>query len=817
MDAAPSPDPSLLPPRFADWFARQGWAPHPHQLALLENARLGGADLLVAPTGGGKTLAGFLPSLVALEGQPRPGLHTLYVSPLKALAADIRRNLQRPIEEMGLTVRVEDRTGDTKQSARRRQRADPPQILLTTPESLALLLSYEDAPRIFAGLSRVIVDEAHALAESKRGDQLMLGLARLRSLSPGLTVAGLSATVEDPAKLGRWLSPAGCRVLAADPGPEPDIAMLASQTPPPWYGQGGRYAAAEVMDLIRRHRTTLIFHNTRAQAELFFQALWSVNDDVLPIAIHHGSLDRETRVRVEAAMAEGALRAVVCTGTLDLGIDWGDVDLVVQVGAPKNVKRLVQRIGRANHRYNAPSRALIVPANRFEVLECQAALEAVREHDLDGEAERRPSLDVLCQHILATACAGPFQPDALFAEVRLAGPYADLTRADFDACLEFCATGGYALAAYDRWKRLVEGPDGAFRLRDPRLTRPIRMNLGTIVGTETLGVRLKGKRGGGPKLGEVEEDFAANLSPGDTFLIGGEVVRFESIRELTLEVSRAPGRKPKIAVFGGSKFSTSTLLSNRVMDLLQSPERWSTLPPAVESWLRLQADRSEIPPREGLLVETFGRRDRFGEGRHHLCAYGFAGRNAHQTLGLLLTRRMEAAGLAPLGFVSSDYALLVWGLEEVTDPAPLFEPQGLRDGLETWLGDNAVMKRTFRNAAIIAGLIERNQPGGRKSGRQATFSSDILYDTLRRYDPDHLMMRITREEAMRGLVDFDRIEEMLTRAAGRIRHVRAEGVTPLAAPLLLEVGKVPIKGEGSERLVEGEAAALMAEAGLDPL
>ena len=801
--------PPILPPIFRDWFARQGWSPHPHQLALLERARLGGADLLVAPTGGGKTLAGFLPSLVDLGEAPEAGLHTLYVSPLKALASDIRRNLERPVAEMGLPIRIEDRTGDTTQTARRRQRANPPHILLTTPESLALLLSYEDAPRIFAGLRRVIVDEAHALAESKRGDLLSLGLARLRRLAPGLSLAGLSATVENPAGLGRWLSPEGCRVLTADPGPEPDIAMLETQAPPPWTGQGGRHAAREVMDLIRAHRTTLVFHNTRAQAELFFQALWAENEETLPIAIHHGSLDREARQRVEAAMAAGALRAVVCTGTLDLGIDWGDVDLVVQVGAPKNVKRLVQRIGRANHRYNAPSRAIMVPANRFEVLECQAALEAVRAHDLDREIETPPPLEVLCQHLLASACAGPFQADALYDEARSAGPFAALTRAEFDQCLEFCATGGYALRAYDRWKRLVETPQG-WRLRDPRTSRAIRMNLGTIVATETLGVRLKGKRGGGPKLGEVEEDFAAQLSPGDTFLIGGEVVRFESLREMSLEVTRAPGRKPKIAVFGGTKFATSTLLSQRVLDLLQDRGRWGTLPRDIASWLALQADRSEIPPRKGLLAETFHSR-----GREHLCVYGFAGRNAHQTLGLLLTRRMEAAGLAPLGFVSTDYALLIWGLERVTDPAALLSPDDLREGLDGWLGDNAVMKRTFRTAAIVAGLIERNLPGGRKSGRQATFSSDILYDVLRKHDPDHLMMRITRQEAMRGLVDFDRIEEMLTRSAGRIRHVRAPGVTPLAAPLLLEIGKVPIKGEGVERLAETEAAALMAEAGID--
>ncbi|MEO0681290.1 MAG: ligase-associated DNA damage response DEXH box helicase [Pseudomonadota bacterium] len=806
MDAPASPP---LSPRFADWFSRRGWAPHPHQLELLRRARLGGADLLVAPTGGGKTLAGFLPTLTALETDPPPGLHTLYVSPLKALAADIRRNLAAPIEEMGLSIRVEDRTGDTPQSQRKRQRADPPHILLTTPESLALLLSYEDAPRIFGSLSRVIVDEAHALAENKRGDQLALGLSRLRALAPYHTVVGLSATVEDPPALARWLRPDDCRLLLADPGPEPDIAMMEIAEDPPWAGQGGRYAAAAVMDHVRNARTTLVFINTRAQAELFFQALWAVNAEALPIAIHHGSLDREARQRVEAAMAEGALRAVVCTGSLDLGIDWGDVDLVIQVGAPKNVKRLVQRIGRANHRYNAPSRALIVPANRFEVLECRAALDAVLDHDLDGSGPRIAPLDVLCQHILCLACSGPLQADALFDEVRLAGPFADLDRAAFDRCIEFCATGGYALRAYDKWQRLKEGPEGVWSLRDPRAARNIRMNLGTIVAAETLGVKLAGRRGGGPKLGEVEEDFAATLVPGDTFLIGGEVVRYEGLREMTLEVSRGAHREPKIAVFGGYRLATSTVLSRRVQELLNDRAAWPRLPGHTRDWLAMQADRSALPSPDGLLVETFPRGDRW-----NLCIYGFAGRNAHQTLGLLITKRMETAGLDPIGFVANDYALLVWSLAEVEDPAPLFEAEGLRDGLEGWLGENAVMKRTFRAAAVVAGLIERNMPGQRKTGRQATFSSDILYDTLRKYDPGHLMMEITRQEAMRGLVDFDRIEEMCARAAGRVQHVRAAFVTPLAAPLLLEQGRVPIKGAGEERMLAEQAEALMAEAGL---
>lgn len=321
---------------------------------------------------------------------------------------------------------------------------------------------------MFKGLKRVVIDEIHALADSKRGDQLMLALARLQRLCPGLKRVGLSATVEDPGAIAHFMArhPDPCPILLADPGPSPDIRMLRTDAAPPWSGNGAAYAIPAVLDQIRQHKTTLIFHNTRAQAEIFFHNLWLANEDSLPIGIHHGSLDRQQRERVEAAMVRGDLRAIVCTGSLDLGIDWGDVDLVIQIGAPKNVKRLVQRIGRANHRYNAPSKALLVPANRFEVVECVAALDAVLAGDLDGDPRGPGPRDVLCQHILITACAGPFDADALYAEVTSAGAYASLSRAAFDACLDFCATGGYALRAYDRWQRLM-CTDGKWHLRDP--------------------------------------------------------------------------------------------------------------------------------------------------------------------------------------------------------------------------------------------------------------------------------------------------------------------------------------------------------------
>lgn len=803
-----------LPTAIDDWFSAQGWQIHPHQIEMLKRADEA-ATLLIAPTGGGKTMAGFLPTLAELHENSEPGLHTIYISPLKALAADIKRNLRRPVEEIGLDIRIEDRTGDTTQTQRKRQRVDPPHILLTTPESLALLLSYEDAPRIFAGVARVVLDEIHALSESKRGDQLMLGLSRLQAIAPHLRRVGLSATVEDPDGIADFFAchPAKPSIIHADPGPDPDIAMLETPEAPPWSGGGGKYAIPAVLEQVQQHNTTLIFHNTRAQAELFFHNLWLANEEQLPIGIHHGSLDRAQRQKVEQAMVADDLKAIVCTGSLDLGIDWGDVDLVIQVGAPKNVKRLIQRIGRANHRYNAPSKARLVPANRFEIVECKAALDAARSHQLDGEPRGRGPRDVLCQHILIRAASGPFSVDDLYKEVLTSGPYRDLTKEEFAACVDFCATGGYALRAYDRYQRLIER-DGLWQLRDPRATSQIRMNLGTIIDTDTLKVRLKARRGpgaAGKPLGEVEEGFAASLTPGDTFLIGGRIVRYEGLNDMVVQVTPDAADKPKIATFMGTKFATSTQLSDRILRIFQQ-DQWPDLPDHTAEWLGLQRERSQLPEPGRLLIESFPH-----DGRANTVIYGFAGRNAMQTLGLLLTKRMEEQGLDPLGFVSTDYAVLIWGLKPLTDPAPLFDRENLREALDTWLAGNAVMKRTFRNTAIIGGLIDRMTRGARKTGRQATFSSDILYDTLRKYDPDHLMLKITREEAMKGLIDFGRIEEMIDRIQGRIDLLTLDRVTPLAAPLFLEPGRVPIKGSAEERLLEEAAQELLIESGLNKI
>jgi len=797
-----------LPQKFQNWINKRNWGLHTHQIDVLTNSDRK-SQLLIAPTGSGKTLSGFLPTLIELDRVNFSGLHTVYVSPLKALAADIKRNLMIPIEEMGLNIKVEDRTGDTTAKTKRRQRIDPPQILLTTPESLALLISFPEANALFANLERIIIDEIHALVENKRGHQLLLAISRLQSISKNLRKLALSATVDRPQEIAGFISENdnNCPIIFAEPGPDPNISMLHTTASPPWSGAGATYAVPDVLEQISKHKTTLIFHNTRAQAEIFFHNLWLNNQDNLPVAIHHGSLDLAQRKRVEAAITKGELRAVVCTGTLDLGIDWNEVDLVIQVGAPKNIKRLVQRIGRANHTYNTPSKAIIVPANKFEIVECQAALEAVRDKDLDGEPIASGSLDVLCQHILLVACSGKILPAKLFEEIKQIGAYKNLTHEEFKECMGFCIDGGYALKRYEQWHRLKLDPSGNLILRDPRIANKIRMNVGTIQDTETLKVRTH-RRSGGKPLGEIEEAFAASLTKGDTFLIGGNIVRFESLREMIVEVTHNANKQPKIATFMGTKFATSTKLSDRILDSFEN-QSWKDLPADTVNWLNKQKEFSQLPVRNSLLIETF-----FRKSRHYLVVYGFAGRNANQTLGLILSKKLEELNLAPLGFVANDYATLIWGLEKVENPIQLFKFSEIELGLDKWFSGNALMKRTFKAVASVSGLIDRNLPGLRKSGRQTTFSSDILYDTLVKYDPTHLLLKITKDEAMKGLIDFSRIEEMFKRVDDNIIHKNLPHVSPLAAPMLLEVGTIPIEGQARELLLKNEANSLMKEAGL---
>ena len=897
---------AALPEPFVRWFASRGWSPRAHQLELLAKAHAGRSVLLIAPTGAGKTLAGFLPTLVELstaeprgrsvplsppsarlrasatrygggEGlgvggdlenaawPPSPpfaarmgggedtalaarvgagpparrlvstgrdirregGLHTLYISPLKALAVDIARNLERPVAEMALPIRIETRTGDTPASKRQRQRRDPPHILLTTPEQLALILASPDAPFLFGSLRRIVLDELHSLVISKRGDLLSLALARLFAIAPDLTSVGLSATVATPDDLRRYLVPqrpggdALADLVIADAGAVPDVRMLDTAERLPWAGHSAHHAINEIYGLIKQHKTTLVFVNTRSQAESIFQELWGINDDGLAIALHHGSLDVAQRRKVEAAMAEGRLRAVVATSSLDLGIDWGDVDLVINVGAPKGASRLLQRIGRANHRMDEPSKGVLIPANRFEVLECTAALGAVAENAQDTPAARTGALDVLAQHVLGSACGEPFLADELYSEVTSAAPYSGLARDEFDAVLDYVSTGGYALKAYERFAKIRQGKDGRWRVTHPMIAQRYRMNVGTIVEADMLKVRLVRSRAskmiprGGRILGEVEEYFIEMLTPGDTFVFAGEVLRYEAMMQDEVYVSRARSEDPKVPSYEGGKFPLSTYLADRVRKIISDRRERRLLPDQVREWLEIQEWRSRVPGPRELLVETFPRAD-----KHYLVCYPFEGRLAHQTLGMLLTRRLERARLRPLGFVANEYALAVWGLGDVAQKIArgelsldaLFDQDMLGDDLEAWLAESALMKRTFRTCAIIAGLIERRFPGKEKSRREVTISTDLVYDVLRKHQGDHILLRAARADAATGLLDIRRLGEMLARIRGRIVHEALDHLSPLAVPVMLEIGRESVYGEASDGLLAEAEAELVKEA-----
>ena len=684
---------------------------------------------------------------------------------------------------------------------------------------MALFIASDHAKEFFADLKCVIVDEIHAIAASKRGDLLSLGLATLASWAPGCRFLGLSATVRDPQGLADWLDVRGdgkgVRILQADGGVSADVDILISNQRIPWSGHSGRFAVPEVYEAISKRATmTLVFVNTRSQAELMFQELWNVNEDGLPIALHHGSLSREQRTKVEAAMAAGKLKAVVCTSTLDLGIDWGEVDLVIQMGAPKGAARLIQRIGRANHRMDEASRAVLVPTNRFEVLECRAAEAAVEAGEIDGEG-----IEARRAGRAGPACHGPrlrrrVRPGASFTTRSSApGRIAIWTGKTLKRIVDFVATGGYALKTYDRYHRIVRRPDGRWVARTPRDAQAHRMNVGAIVEAPMLSVRMasfigKPKAGeqravrAGHKLGEMEEYFLSQLTPGDTFLFGGEVLRLVGIEGLDALVVRATGDRPAIPSYNGGKFPLTTFLADRVRAHDPQPGEWRHLPqpgtgmvrdpaPAFRDPAARSPPRRDLPARRPALSRDLPLR----------------GAAAHQTLGMLLTRRLERMGAKPTGFVASEYAMAVWGMEDLSpvNMEELFHPDMLGDDLEAWLDESALMKRTFGQCAQISGLIHRNLPGKEKNSRQVSFSTDLIYDVLRSHEPDHVLLQAARQDAATGLLDVRRLGEMLVRIEGKIDHVPLERISPFAVPVMLEIGKEPVFGASVQDAILSEA------------
>ncbi|GMM94541.1 ligase-associated DNA damage response DEXH box helicase [Qipengyuania sp. MTN3-11] len=807
-------DPTI-PSEIAAWFAGRGWRVRRHQSEMLAASDGGRHALLVADTGAGKTLAGFLPTLAAfapsrLAGQAPPeGLHTLYVSPLKALAHDVQRNLIAPIEEMGLPIRVETRSGDTPSDRKKRQRSKPPHVLLTTPESLSLLLSYPDSLELFRGLKRIVIDEIHAFATGKRGDLLALALSRLQAIAPDMQRAALSATLADPEAFREWLAPWGeidtVTLVEGEPGAPAEVEILLPvEERVPWGGHAATWSIPQLYEMIRQNRTTLVFTNTRFLAEYIFQNLWDVNEDNLPIGVHHGSLSKEARRKVEGAMARGALRALVATASLDLGVDWGDIDLVVQMGAPKGSSRLLQRIGRANHRLDQPSRALLVPGNRFEFLEATAAKEAVDEGQRDGEDFRPGGLDVLAQHVMACACAAPFEEKALLAEIRSSLAYAWVDEEVWQRVLSFVENGGYSLKAYDKFKRIARDGNGVWRLAHPDQAARHRMNAGIIIDSEMLDVRIvAGRSRGGRSLGKVEERFAASLSPGDTFAFAGMSLEVVKLQEMEVLV-RAAKKAAMIPSYGGQRLPLTTHLAHRVREMLVDRAGWSRFPDDVREWLEVQDWRSKMPGPDSLLVESFPHAK-----REYTVYYTFIGWNANQSLGMLITKRMEDRGLMPGGFVANDYSLAVWGLKPVADPAPLLSPDILTEEFIDWVQDSHLLRRAFREVAVIGGLVERQHPGKRKTGKQVTFSTDLIYEVLRKYEPDHLLIEAAWADARTRMTDVGRLGDLLDRASGELVHVELDRVSPLAVPVMVMIGReaTPQGQADDELLLEAESLA----------
>lgn len=800
-----APQAGLVPHLFENWFLRQGWAIRDYQRDMVAAFMRGEDTLLIAPTGGGKTLAGFLPSLIDLsrkQDRAKPSLHTLYISPLRALTNDIERNLTRPVEELSLPITIGIRTGDTKSYQRTKQKKTPPDILLTTPESLMLLLSYPDAGEYFKDLKTVIVDELHSFTTNKRGDFTALALARLKTLAPDHIRFGLSATISDPVSAAAWLgvtgSPAQRIEVSGDTPPE--LEIMTPKTRFPLGGHNPRFAVQDIYKRIQAAKSAIVFVNTRAQAELLFQQLWQINEQNLPIGVYHGSLSRQRRQKTESLIAEGKIRAVVSTSALEMGIDWGDVDVIIQVGAPKGVSRLLQRIGRSNHRIDEASKAVLVPCNPLEAVECAVAIQAIEHGHRDGEDYTEGAMDVVVQYLVNRSCAGRFKKREALNEIKSAWPFRNLSQTDFNSLVAFTQDGGYALKAYDRFSRLKNTSRG-YSISTPQQARRHRMNIGTIVEYAKLKVRrfptLKSKRG--RNIGEIEERFVMGLAPGDSFIFGGEVLRYHGVRDMALEASPMPKNvPPKVPSYAGGMMPLSTYLADGVRALISNPENWKTVPPQIQDWLTLQKNFSALPKESGVLVEGFFDRD-----AHVIVLHSFEGRKVNMALGLLITRRMERLGLKPLTYSITDYALTITSLEPVNHIEPLLTEDILQNEYSAWLQSSPMVKRSFRKIATIAGLTEQRLPGQKRTMKQVSFSTDLIYDVLLKYDPDHILLRIAREEAERDLLDVPRLKTWLESVQGQIVYKTLPQASPLSLPSMLQLGKETVIGEARMAILQG--------------
>ena len=775
--------------KFTNWIRNKGWNYYDYQLKVLEAVYKKEDALVISPTGSGKTVAGFLPTIIESDVYKKNVLYTLYISPLKSLSYDIERNLLNPINELGLNISIGVRTGDTNSYKKKIQLSKPPNILITTPESFALLMSKKQARNFFSSLKYIIIDELHNLIHSKRGDLLNLNLARINSFCPNLIRVALSATLKDLNNGLLYFSVKKNAVIIENKEKKSmHLSIIKTKKEIPWVGYMPTYAINEIYNIISYLKTSIIFVNTRAQSEYVFQELWKKNKKKIKIAVHHGSLEKNIRLNIEKKMFEGKIQCVVATSSLELGIDWGSIDLIIQVGAPKGISRIIQRIGRSNHKINLHSKAILVPTNKFEYIECKACINAVAEFDIEEVAIKDGSLDVLAQHICGVASSEPFNLDILYKNIKTSYPYRKLKKKTFMQIINFVKDGGYSLKAYEEFSKIKKNSDGKFEMVSNKFIKKYRMNIGTIIDSDLINIYLKNK-----KLGKIEEYFVQNLSIGDTFLFAGEVLEYVGVNLKGLLVKKTKSKNPKIPSYTGGRLSLSSKLASRVIKLINNYKEYN-FPKEIKAWLNNQTKFSSLPPIDGLLIETFSR----FVGRkknNYLVAYTFQGRKTNQTLGIILINRMESLGLRPLAFVATDYALSIWSIKKCSNISRLLEIKPLLKNINQLLISTSLIRRHFKEIAIISGLIDKNYPGYRKTERQIKFNSDLVYDVLNKYEKNHVLLNATKFEAMTELVDYDKINDYINDMKKNIVYHDLEKVSPLAVPLILEFNIEKVRGD----------------------
>jgi len=787
------------------WFAQRGWKPFAFQKEVWQAVKAGESGLLHASTGAGKTYALWFAALdrfatpsPAETTSPRPRkkpvmapLTVLWITPMRALAADTARALQAPLDDLQIPWDIGLRTGDTSSAERARQSRRLPSTLITTPESLTLLLTRADARDAFAHLRMVVIDEWHELLGNKRGVQLQLALARLRLWHPPLLVWALSATLGNLEHAREVLMPAGRLVqgkLAKDL--RIDSLLPAGLERFPWAGHLGLRMLPQVVEELEASSTALVFTNTRSQAESWYQALLEARPDWAGLlALHHGSLSQEVRDWVEHALKEGRLKAVVCTSSLDLGVDFLPVERVLQIGSPKGVARLMQRAGRSGHAPGRPSRATLVPTHSLEVLEAAAAQSAVAERKVEARLSPDKPLDVLVQHLVSMALGGGFHADAMLAEVRSAWAYRSLSDEEWQWALAFIRHGGHSLTAYPDYRRAEPDASGLWQVPDARLARRHRMSIGTIVSDASLAVKYWSKGGGGGSLGSVEEGFIARLRPGETFLFAGRPLELVRVENMTVYVRRATSRKAAIPRWNGGRMPLSSELADAVLAKLDAAAQEEYVGPEMQllrPLLDVQQAWSALPGAATLLAEVLKSREGW-----HLFLYPFAGRSVHLGLASLLAWRLAREQPLSLSIAVNDYGLELLCPSEVDFAArltpELFSTDDLLPDVLASLNAGELARRRFREIARIAGLVFSGYPGAPKSARQLQASSALFFDVFSQYDPGNLLLGQAQEEVLRQELDVQRLQHTLQRLQSRRLDIRTvKRATPFAFPLLVE-------------------------------